>query len=149
MRASLALALWLACTVLSAPALAQSNATRGLAAAGKALADWADRQAQMEQELELVRKKAEIEAEARRNAAAQRPVQGESEAVRAERILNTRMPGWDRIVVSKMFGTWLTAQPRLINATCRTTNSAETMLKCIELFLTAEYPASAGSTPSP
>lgn len=135
MRTAIVITLLVACSTAYPQA-----AKRGAAGVGRALSDISSRHIDADLEVEIARRKAEIELEYQRRLreldrpqAAAKPApdpQLDSE----EAALVKAHPQWERIVTSTAFDNWLETQSPIYNVSCRTTRQAAVLASCIEAF---------------
>ena len=141
--------LLLAATLIASAALlvpttsSAQTVKRGAAALGQALSDMADRESAMQAELELARRKADIEFEQQKRLL---ELKRQAEAPKTsgqeqERILDATSPGWRRVLRSKMFGSWLDAQYPTYRTFCSRSHLAGEVRACIESFFDSEFAA--------
>ena len=134
---------------LAITASAQSTGTkRGAAAAGRAISEWADRQAALDAEIELAKAKAEVEIDKQRRlraiereAAEQRPAgpsknetTSPTNLEQEEAKLKERHPQWAFILRSSAYGSWLGTRSLAYQQVCRSTQLADVASSCIEDF---------------
>lgn len=123
---------------------------RALGSIGQSLGDSARRQIELEAEIELAKKRADIEIEKerrlqelRRQQATQPPgpvtppaaTGALTEADRQELMLVKLHPQWSRIVTSGVFQGWLSSQDQTFAKACRETDKAVVLSLCIDEFL--------------
>ena len=135
-------------TLFLAPAASYAQAAkRGIAGAAQALADMAERESAMQAELELARKKADIEFELqKRLLELKRRSEAQAGGQEQERLLDASSPGWRRVLRSKMFGSWLEAQHQMYRTFCSKSNLAAEVRLCIESFFDSEFAPGAAKT---
>lgn len=122
--------------VVGVSASAQST-QRGLGGLGKAMQDMASRQIEADQQVEIARRRAEIELELQRRLRLidTQGWRARSEEEAEERELRARHPQWVRLITSSAFHSWLAAQPPGVQSICKGTRAAEVMSACIDTFL--------------
>ena len=115
------------------------TARRGIAAAAKELSDSMQRQADLDREIELARKKAEIEIEMNRQIQADRITAARQSrpALSEEEKMVAANPQWSKIFRSSAFNSWLVTRTQSYQDACKKTNSAEVATSCIEDFFNA------------
>ena len=112
---------------------------RGVAAGAKGLSESMQKQADLDRDIEFMRKKAEIEIEMNRRIQADRiaaerqsrPVLSEEEKMAAAN------PQWSKIFRSSAFNSWLVTRAQAYQDSCKKTNSAEVATSCIDDFFSA------------
>lgn len=126
-----------ALAVASAAASPQSS-KQSAGVVGRALSEWADKQIDANLEIELARKKAEIEVEKQRQLQELRQAQGgqarQANGEGEEAKLRAKHPQWAYIVVSPAFKSWIEARPAVRQQECMRTQLASVMAGCIEDF---------------
>jgi hypothetical protein len=130
----------LATALLTANAHAQSTGAAlrgGLVGTANALGELANRQLDVQAELELTRKKAEIELEmnmrllkAQQSTPNQAAVAQELEEAKLARA----HPQWVRIITSNAFKSWMAVQLPQYASACMSTTAGDVMAACINDF---------------
>lgn len=131
-------------SMVAGPAVAQT--TRPVAGAvGKALSDLADKYIDQDLALERMRAQAELDAQARRAATPVTRIAPAADAAdpvgQQMAVLDREFPGWDRVMTSTAFQTWLGTRPRSYQGMCKSTRLAGVMFECLRDFLNARIVA--------
>ena len=112
---------------------------RAAAGMARVIEDMANREIAIEQEVEIFRRKAEIELELQRRLRSIDRSEASTPATRKDdpevQALQARHPQWVRIMTSAAFHGWLRQQPADVDAACRTSPYASVAGACIDAFL--------------
>lgn len=99
------------------------------------ISDQAQRDIDMQRELELARKRAEIEVETQRRVQEARIGTAPPSNLSAEQAkMQDKNPQWQKILASNAYRTWMGTRPMTYQEVCRTTQVAPVLTSCIEDF---------------
>lgn len=119
------------------------SAKRGAAGLGRALQETTGKMIDADLEVEVARRKAEIELDYQRRlreldrrypTVPAKPQAPDPQLDSEEATLLKLHPQWERIVTSTAFDRWLQTQSQTFSMTCRTTRQAVVLSTCIEQF---------------
>lgn len=120
---------------VGAPAQVARSAIKG---AMDAISDQAQRDIDMQRELELARKRAEIEVEMQRRIQEARVGTAPPSNLLAEQArMQDKNPQWQKILASNAYRTWMGTRPMTYQEVCRTAQIAPVLTSCIDDFFNA------------